>query len=101
MYICCEYGYKDFCDEIIKICWLILYDVDDEEWNVLYYVVKGGNLKFYKIIEKFLFGSLCVLMFDRKIVLYIVSINNSVNICYYICRDEKDNINLYKGIINN
>lgn len=101
MHICCEHGHKDLCDEIIKTCQSILHDVDDEEWNALHYAAKGGNLKFYKIIEKSLPGSLCALTFDRKTVLHIASINNSVDICHYICRDEKDNTNPYKGIINN
>lgn len=89
LHICCEYGNKDLCDEIIKTCRSILHDVDDEEWNALHYAAKGGNLKFYKIIEKSLPGSLCALTFDRKTVLHIASINNSVDICHYICRDKK------------
>lgn len=35
LHICCEYGHKDLCDEIIKTCRSILHYVDDEEWNAL------------------------------------------------------------------
>lgn len=66
LHICCKYGHKDLCDEIIKTCRSILHDVDDEEWNALHYAAKGGNLKFYKIIEKSLPGCLCALTFDKK-----------------------------------
>lgn len=101
LHICCEYGHEDLCDEIIKTCRSILHDVDDEEWNALHYAAKGGNLKVYKLIEKSLPGCLCALTFDKKTVLHIACINSSVDICQYICRDEKDNTNPYKGIINN
>lgn len=59
------------------------------------------DLKVYIIIMKSLPGCLCALTFDRKTVLHIACINNSVDICQYICRDEKDNTNPYKGAINN
>lgn len=95
LYICCEYGYDDFCEKILENCKNILYDVDVEGWNVLYYVVKGGNLYLYMKLEKVLKRGLCVIMNDGKMVLYIVCINNWVEICRYICSEK-----LYKGIIN-
>lgn len=101
LHICCEYGHEDLCDEIIISCRQILHNVDDEEWNALHYAAKGGNVNVYKIIEKSLHGSLCALTYDRKTVLHIACINNSVDICQYICRDKNDNENPYKGIINN
>lgn len=52
LYICCEYGCDGFCEKILENCKSILYDVDVEGWNVLYYVVKGGNLCIFMEIEK-------------------------------------------------
>lgn len=95
LYICCEYGCDGFCEKILVNCKSILYDVDVEGWNVLYYVVKGGNLCIFKEIEKKLKKSLSIIMNDGKIVLYIVCINNWVEICEYICSKE-----LYRYIIN-
>lgn len=77
------------------MCLEILFDVDEEEWNVLYYVVKGGNFSIFKEIEKEFIDSFCGEIFDGKIVLYIVCINNSVDICYYICE-----LKLYENVIN-
>lgn len=70
--------------------------------NGMPYIMKQrGDLKFYKIIKKSLPGCLCALPFDRKTVLHIACINNSVDICQYIFRGEKDNSNPYKGTKNN
>lgn len=70
---------------------------DEEDWNVLYYVVKGGNLKLYKKVENFFRNCVCLceIICDERIVLYIVCINKSVKICKYICSEK-----LYEGIIN-
>lgn len=59
----------------------MVYDKDDEDWNMLYYVVKGGNLVVFKIIEMFFNECLCEIICDERIVLYIVCINNRVEIC--------------------
>lgn len=95
LYICCEYGCDVFYEKILVNCKNIVYDIDVEGWNVLYYVVKGGNLYLYMELEKVLKRSLCVKMNDGKMVLYIVCINNWVEICRYICSGK-----LYKSIIN-
>lgn len=95
LYICCEYGCDDFYEKILVKCKSIVYDVDVEGWNVLYYVVKGGNLYLYMELEKVLKSCLCIIMNDGKMVLYIVCINNWVEICRYICSGK-----LYKCIIN-
>lgn len=72
----------------------MVYDKDDEDWNMLYYVVKGGNLVVFKIIEMFFNECLCEIICDERIVLYIVCINNRVEICEYICNKK-----LYESII--
>lgn len=81
MYICCEYGNEDFCIRILKYFGKMVYDKDDEDWNMLYYVVKGGNLVVFKKIEMFFNECLCEIICDERIVLYIVCINNRVEIC--------------------
>lgn len=55
LYICCEYGYDVvFCYGILEMYNILLYDVNVFGWNVLYFVVKGGNLNVFKGIEKVL-----------------------------------------------
>lgn len=86
LYVFCEYGNYEICVEILD-CYdsreFMLYEIDDENWNVLYYVVKGGNFKVYKIVEKFYENSVCFseIICDEKIVLYIVCINKRIEIC--------------------
>lgn len=97
MYVCCEYGNYKICKRILNYFKEMVFDEDDEDWNVLYYVVKSGNVKVYKEVEKFFKESkcLCKIICDKKIVLYIVCIYNSIDICYYICNEI-----VYYGIIN-
>lgn len=64
LYICCEYGNYEICKIILECYRGIVYYSDDDNWNVLYYVVKGGNLKVYKEIESYFKKYVC---FDLKI----------------------------------
>lgn len=83
MYICCEYGNYDICKIILKCYEGIVYYSDYYNWNVLYYVVKGGNLKVYKKVERYFRKYVCFdeIICEKEIVLYIVCINKSIKIC--------------------
>lgn len=65
-----------YVKKILKYFGEMVYDKDDEDWNMLYYVVKGGNLGVFQEIERFFKGCLCEIISDERIVLYIVCINN-------------------------
>lgn len=47
LYVCCEYGNYKICERILNYYKEIVFDKDDKDWNVLYYVVKGGNLSVF------------------------------------------------------
>lgn len=99
LYICCEYGYSEFCKEIIIKYVDMLYDEDENGWNVFYYVVKGGNLDVLKEIDKVMdndifLDNFCKEIDDGKIVLYICCIYKYVKICEYICKKLKLDRNL-------
>lgn len=83
LYVCCEYGNYEICKRILNYYKDIIYEKDDEDWNVLYYVVKGGNLNVFKEVEKIFKRCICLceLICDERIVLYIVCINKSIEIC--------------------
>lgn len=82
MYICCEYGYDVvFYYEDLEVYELLLYDVNEFGWNVLYFVVKGGNFNVFKGIEKVLDLNIILVIFVKKLMMgklfciYVVFIN--------------------------
>lgn len=52
LYVCCEYGNYEICKKILNYYKEMVFDKDDEDWDVLYYVVKGGKLCVFKEVEK-------------------------------------------------
>lgn len=84
LYIVCEFVRYEVVNFIFIEFEFICYLEDDLGWNVLYFVVKGGNLDILKelyIIYKIFIG--CLIK-DRKIILYIVCIYKYFNICRYV-----------------
>lgn len=95
LHVCCEYGNEELCKKLLKQFDKMVHDKDEEDWNTLHYAAKGGNLGIFQEIERFFKGRLCETTCDERTVLHIACINNSTDICDYICKKES-----YKSIIN-
>lgn len=93
LYIVCEFVKYEFVLYIFIKFEIIFNDVDDFCWNVLYYVVKGGNLKILKIFIKEGMVVGCLIK-DGKIILYIVCIYKYLVICKYVVK------NFFMGFLN-
>lgn len=80
LYIVCECGKLEIVKFIVINFSELIYCKDDFGRNVLYFVVKGGNLLILKYLnEKGL--DFKFLIFDKRIILYIVCIYKNVDIC--------------------
>lgn len=86
LYIVCEFVKKEVVEFIFIKYEIIFSYVDDFGWNVIYYVVKGGDLIILKeFIEKGM--DIGCLMIDGKIILYIVCIYKYLEICEYVVKN--------------
>lgn len=93
MYIVCEFVKYEVVEYIFIKFKIVFNYVDNFGWNVLYYVVKGGDLIILKKFMKYGMDIGCLII-DGKIILYIVCINKYLEICEYVVKY------FYKNFLN-
>lgn len=88
LYIVCEFGKIEIVGFIVGYFILkkFILEKDKLGWNVLYFVVKGGELKILECLLKIEGMEIDSKIDDGKILLYIVCIYKKIEICKFFIK---------------